>query len=420
MKRMTIHLNVLRLDGDTQPRVKGIDQAVVDEYADAIDAGAFFPPLKAVHDGKTYWLYSGFHRHAAYRKAGVTDVEVEVVDGTQKDAQWLSLAENQSHGLRRTNADKKRAVTAALKSRPKAPDREIAEHVGVDNKTVAKVRHELSEEIPQMRERTVTRGGTTYTQNTTNIGKKPVVHVAPEERGDAWEAGPEDDPTPTRHWDANEFEADSDHVTSSLNALSGGSESAPPEGNRAIHGTISDPDDPSDPRNYDLDHFDPEARALFEHGIRSMPESSKQRIIERDAKHRQKQREVKETKRDALGTVLPDRLRDVFGDPAMPESLALLEEWAALLKSSESLVVRLKGRSQALPWLKYGVLIDELGAARGALSAVVACVRAGMPHAVCPTCKGQGCADCRASGYVPDWRLEELKHQEEFLTPKIH
>jgi hypothetical protein len=447
MKRMTIHLNVLRLDGDTQPRVKGIDQAVVDEYADAIDAGAFFPPLKAVHDGKTYWLYSGFHRHAAYRKAGITDVEVEVVDGTQKDAQWLSLAENQSHGLRRTNPDKKRAVQTAIKLRHKESNVAIAEHVGVNDKTVAKVRMEMetTSEIPKSTERVGRDGRTT---NTTGIGsakKDPdpktqpkeyaafasergdslraigeacgVSHVAVkkwldeekvnsqltepspkddpdsyfpnpdnDDRGDAWEyeGDSDDDPEPEARpgpepmVSGDAWEAEADYVTTSLDDLSGGRESAHPEENRAIHGTISQP------------------------------------------KPRQKPREGKETKRDALGTVLPDRLRDVFGDPAMPESLALLEEWYALLKSSEALVVRLKGRSRALPWLKYGVLIDELGAARGALSAVVACVKAGMPHAVCPTCQGQGCGDCRASGYVPDWRLEELKQQEAFLAPPEH
>jgi hypothetical protein len=473
MKRMTIHLNVLRLDGDTQPRVKGIDQAVVDEYADAIDAGAFFPPLKAVHDGKTYWLYSGFHRHAAYRKAGITDVEVEVVEGTQKDAQWLSLAENQSHGLRRTNPDKRRAVQTAIKLRHKESDRAIAEHVGVDNKTVAKVRGDMesTEEIPQSSSRTGKDGRTTNTAAIGSAKKNPdpktqpkeyaafassrgdslraigeacgVSHVAvkkwlddakvnsqltepstkndpdgyfpnpdDDDRGDAWEyeGDGDDDPKPEARpgpepmvggdaWEVSDpipidefsrnmgaaqergdaWECDLDgEIDDFGDPTPAARESSPPEENRAMDGTISQP------------------------------------------KPRQKPREVRETKRDALGTVLPDRLRDVFGDPAMPESLALLEEWYALLKSSESLVVRLKGRSRALPWLKYGVLIDELGAARGALSAVVACVKAGMPHAVCPTCQGQGCGDCRASGYVPDWRLEELKQQEAFLAPPEH
>ena len=48
-------------------------------------------------------------------------------------------------------------------------DREIARRAAVDGKTVARLRAELTAELPQMR--LVERGGTTYTQNTTNIGK---------------------------------------------------------------------------------------------------------------------------------------------------------------------------------------------------------------------------------------------------------
>ncbi|HWQ96465.1 MAG TPA: hypothetical protein VN538_00030 [Clostridia bacterium] len=54
-------------------------------------------------------------------------------------------------------------------------DGKIAKHVGVDHKTVLSWREklELSREIPQIATRTVTRGGTTYQQNTANIGRKP-------------------------------------------------------------------------------------------------------------------------------------------------------------------------------------------------------------------------------------------------------
>lgn len=82
---------------------------------------------------------------------------------------------NQAHGLRRTNDDKRKAVMAALRhpKGAKMSDTQIAEHVGVDVKTVGKYRSELesSMEIPEITTRTVTRGGKTYEQNTANIGK---------------------------------------------------------------------------------------------------------------------------------------------------------------------------------------------------------------------------------------------------------
>ena len=77
------------------------------------------------------------------------------------------------HGLRRTNDDKQRAVKAAL-AHPKSAGmsgRDIARHVGVDEGTVRGWREKLSAELPQIAERTVTRNGTTYQQNTANIGK---------------------------------------------------------------------------------------------------------------------------------------------------------------------------------------------------------------------------------------------------------
>ena len=72
------------------------------------------------------------------------------------DAQWASLAANKDHGLRRSQADKRRAIRRALKQREEEkPNTKIAEHVGCDDKTVAKYRRELesSSEFPKMKER---------------------------------------------------------------------------------------------------------------------------------------------------------------------------------------------------------------------------------------------------------------------------
>ena len=134
-----------------------------------------FPPLDVVFDGANYWLVDGFHRRWAAVKAKVKTFKCKVVQGTREDARWLSYAANRDHGLMRKNEDKKKAVIGALKH-PKGAnkaDSKIAEHVGVDHKTVAKYRAELesSWEIPKIDSRTVTRGGTTYEQNTANIGQ---------------------------------------------------------------------------------------------------------------------------------------------------------------------------------------------------------------------------------------------------------
>lgn len=51
---------------------------------------------------------------------------------------------NPERGLRRTNADKRRAVTAMVKARSGWSDRDIAKHVGVSQPLVSKLRAELT------------------------------------------------------------------------------------------------------------------------------------------------------------------------------------------------------------------------------------------------------------------------------------
>lgn len=144
MAKKKLKLDQIRLDGDTQPRV-AIDEDLVAEYADAYAAGIALPPLVVFHDGASYWLVDGFHRRWAAIKAGIKSVPCIVHEGTLQDARWFSYATNQAHGLRRSNADKAKAVKQALKhpTGAKMSDRQIAEHVGVSHPYVAKIRDEL-------------------------------------------------------------------------------------------------------------------------------------------------------------------------------------------------------------------------------------------------------------------------------------
>ena len=136
MEEKILNLKDLRIDGDTQPRV-AIDQAVVQEYAEALEAGDEFPPVKVVYDGTTYWLVDGFHRYFAHRRLNRPQIKAEITPGELVDAQWLSLASNKTHGLRRSNQDKVKAVRRALELRLHITDRAVAEHVGVSNTMVS-------------------------------------------------------------------------------------------------------------------------------------------------------------------------------------------------------------------------------------------------------------------------------------------
>jgi len=151
MAKKKLKLDQIRLDGDTQPRV-AIDEDLVAEYADAYAAGIALPPLVVFHDGASYWLVDGFHRRWAAIKAGIKSVPCIVHEGTLQDARWFSYATNQAHGLRRSNADKAKAVRQALKhpTGVTMSDRQIAEHIGVTAPTVAKYRAELEATVKNL------------------------------------------------------------------------------------------------------------------------------------------------------------------------------------------------------------------------------------------------------------------------------
>ncbi len=131
-------------DGGAQMRVE-MHPDVVREYADNMAAGAVFPPVVVYHDGTDYWLGDGFHRVEAARKLERETIDAEVLEGDARQAILHGCRSNASHGLRRTQADKRRAVERLLSDEEwsKWSNRKIAKAARVDHKTVDKVRREL-------------------------------------------------------------------------------------------------------------------------------------------------------------------------------------------------------------------------------------------------------------------------------------
>lgn len=177
--QLKISLDAIELNNACQSREE-LNQQVIDEYAQNMRDGAEFPPIKVYQEGDIYWLYGGFHRVQAARNAGWTEIQAEVMPGTLEDAKWLSYSENQNHGLRRSNSDKRKAIQAALKHPQGADksDRQLGKHCGVDHKTVGRWREELelTGEIPQSDHRT---GADGRHINTENIGENSAASSEP-------------------------------------------------------------------------------------------------------------------------------------------------------------------------------------------------------------------------------------------------
>lgn len=173
---MKINLSEIRIDGGTQSRVE-LNQDVVAEYAEAYKAGVRMPDVSLFFDGSVYWMGDGFHRYFGAVKAGKESIDAEAKKGTQRDAWLYSLGANSDHGLQRTSADKRKAVTAALTDDELSgwSNREIAEQCAVSPATVDRLRHELASASKRQIDpvRTVERGGVKYQQNTAKIGATP-------------------------------------------------------------------------------------------------------------------------------------------------------------------------------------------------------------------------------------------------------
>jgi len=171
----TNHISVdrIRVDGGTQMRA-AINEETVKEYTERYLAGERMPALVVFYDGSTYWLADGFHRHRALVDSATPQALCEIRGGNRRAAVLYACGANASHGLRRTNADKRRSIEAMLRDEEwvQWTDRRIAQVCGVDHKTVAAVRDELTGELPQSApvERIGSDGRTT---NTANIGKRP-------------------------------------------------------------------------------------------------------------------------------------------------------------------------------------------------------------------------------------------------------
>ncbi len=139
----TIKIADLERDPAINCRVGGVNTRIVAEYADAMKAGAKFPPVVVFRDtaGK-HWLADGFHRVRAHELAGDAEVRAEVSEGDRRLALLYAAGANAKHGARRTNKDKRRAVLALLADPEWAGkgDAWIAERCAVSDRFVAKLR----------------------------------------------------------------------------------------------------------------------------------------------------------------------------------------------------------------------------------------------------------------------------------------
>ena len=141
----TVNINAIIIDKGTQSRAQ-ISEETVTDYAEAMQDGDQFPAITVFYDGVEYYLADGFHRLHAVRRLGKTSIQANVEQGTLRDAILFSLGANANHGLRRTNADKRKCVMTLLEDFEwqSLTNSEIAQYCHVSPQLVAAVKAELS------------------------------------------------------------------------------------------------------------------------------------------------------------------------------------------------------------------------------------------------------------------------------------
>lgn len=140
----SLKLSAIKFDADTQMR-DGLNGDTVADYRDAMKAGDEFPPLVVFFDGSEYWLGDGYHRWHAASEAGLSSFKCDIRQGSRRDAILWACGANGSHGLRRNNVDKHRAVKTLLLDAEWVTwsDHVIAEKCGVSHPFVGKLREQL-------------------------------------------------------------------------------------------------------------------------------------------------------------------------------------------------------------------------------------------------------------------------------------
>lgn len=150
---MKIEIKRIKADPAFQFRA-AVNPEIVAQYAEAMGEGATFPPVQLYQVGEELLLVDGWHRLEAARKTKAKQIDAEVTKGTRGEALKAAIGANATHGLARTNEDKRRAVAALLMDPElcRLSAREAAAVAGVSHVYIVKQRERYGVEAGRVLE----------------------------------------------------------------------------------------------------------------------------------------------------------------------------------------------------------------------------------------------------------------------------
>lgn len=138
-----------RLEGENDAHVRALAESDID-----------LPPI-LVHRN-TMRVIDGAHRLRAASKRGQREIQVRLFSGGEADAFVLAVQANVAHGLPLSRADRAAAAERIISSHPRWSDRAVAVTTGLAAKTIAVIRHRVTEagDLPQVTSRVGSDGRT--------------------------------------------------------------------------------------------------------------------------------------------------------------------------------------------------------------------------------------------------------------------
>lgn len=116
-----------------------LDEATVEHYAGIFDQ---LPPVSVFSMPEGYLLVAGFHRMAAARRLGRTEVKAEVRQGSRQEAEEFAVLDNTTHGRPYSRAERREAALRLLRLHPDWANNRLAGKLGVSANTVEVIRQQ--------------------------------------------------------------------------------------------------------------------------------------------------------------------------------------------------------------------------------------------------------------------------------------
>lgn len=150
MSKNTLELSIKDIvkDPDIYPR-RNESPKTIEAYAEALEAGAKFPPIlvqRISTNSEEYTVFlDGLHRARAYEQAGRKSIEAQYwKDEVLEKEKWLtqlqleSAKRNATHGDRLSRSDKENQARKICEKNPEITEQEIADSLNVSVATVSK------------------------------------------------------------------------------------------------------------------------------------------------------------------------------------------------------------------------------------------------------------------------------------------